>query len=73
MEDMHYLRPSGHGVALIGNNIYVVGGLGRMNPCETFDLKTGTWKDLPAADFNEFCYGLTLLVIKVRYAIAIGG
>jgi hypothetical protein len=59
---------------LLGNFIYVVGGYrddGRAEKsCEAFHLKENVWKHLPDYSFG---HGLTLLSIKHRYVVALGG
>ena len=42
-----------------------------MKKCEKFDIIKSVWRDLP--DFDEFGEGVTLVAIKVRYAVAVGG
>jgi len=73
---MHYARFD-HGATLLGNKIYVVGGKNSghdsVRTCERFDLKRKVWSDLPTADFDEFGIGVTLMPVKSRYAIAVGG
>ena len=65
-----------HGITVLGNKIYVAGGLCRGNvvrKCERFDLQKKIWAVLPYADFDEFGNGVTLMATKSRYVIAVGG
>jgi len=52
----------------------VVGGWARrgvVRKCETFDVIKAKWTDLP--DFDEFGEAVTLVSIKARFAMAVGG
>jgi hypothetical protein len=73
MQDMHHPRTTGHGVALLGKHIVVVGGYydGATRKVEAFDTIKDAWKDLP--DFDEFGRGVTLVSANTRYLIAFGG
>ena len=72
MQDMHHPRTHGHGVALVGKHIVVVGGYRvATRKCEAFDTIKDAWKDLP--DFDEFGRGVTLVSANTRYVIAFGG
>ena len=56
---------AGHGVVLVGKQIYVIGGIYNevwLRKCEAFDLIKSKWTKIP--DFDEFCVGVTLLAIK---------
>ena len=44
-----------------------------MRKCERFDLQRKVWAVLLSSDFDEFGYHVTLMAIKSRYAIAVGG
>ena len=68
---MRYGRERGHGVAFLGNKIYVVGGIQSIRKCERFDLQKEVWTELP--DFDEYGSGVTLMGIKSRYVVGVGG
>ena len=55
MPHIRHQRREGHDVALVGNQIYVVGGrvlAEVVRKCETFDVTKARWAQLP--DFDEF-------------------
>ena len=60
MNDMLHAR-SDYGFALLGKQIYVVGGR-VVRKCETFDLTKAVWTEIP--EFDEFGWGVTLVAIK---------
>jgi hypothetical protein len=69
MPNMLYER-DGHGATVLGNKIYVAGG-SEVKKYERFDIKKKTWAKLCNADF-EFI-GVTLMSVKSRYVMAVGG
>ena len=74
MNNMLNARECGHGVLLLGKQIYVVGGDDNeesVRKCETFDVTKAVWTEIP--DFDEFGWGVTLVAIKQRFALALGG
>ena len=73
MNNMLHAR-SDHGIILLGKQIFVVAGWHDyriVRKCETFDLKKAVWTEIP--DFDEFGWGVTLVAIKQRFALALGG
>jgi hypothetical protein len=60
-----------HGVAFLGNKIFVAGGTEKK--CESFDLRVKVWEELPNADFDDFGWGVALISIKNRHMVAVGG
>ena len=49
-------------------------GFGVVRKCERFNLRKEVWERLPAeADFDEFGWGVKLIGLKNRWAIAVGG
>jgi hypothetical protein len=77
MKNMQSGRKYGHDVALIGHKIYVVGGVNDVytviRKCERFDVNKGEWERLPGCDFDAFGLGVTLMPVRERYVVAVGG
>ena len=70
MQPMKHKREQGHAVAWLGKQIIVIGGLWA-NSVEAFDLKKDAWTFLP--NYYKLGKDATLMTIKLRYAIAVGG
>ena len=70
MGDMRYGRTR-HGVTVIGGKLYVVGGKDERKS-ERFCLLKEVWEELPMNTDCEFGFGVTLISVKKRYAMAIG-
>jgi len=66
------------GVAQIQNHIYLVGGAGlemhSVTSCESYNIRTNKWSIMPkSADFDEYTFGVSVVVSKKRYLHAVGG
>lgn len=66
------------GFCALGNFIFIVGGLSRLNDvqeidsCERYDILTDTWEELTQARLPFPSRGMSLIGIDKRYIVAFG-